>query len=283
MSSPIDSTAGAPLIQDQVASMLVEPLQAASVILGSGATVFNSSAPLRIPTIGAAADLAWVGENEEIPEATGATFGEIELMPTSRKSIKTIVRVSNELIRMASTGVSAVLQRRIVADVRDKLDTALLVGDGTDDTVTGLLSQSDLTAMPYDVADPDTLLDALAALAADEVTATKFIMNGADFFALRKLKDADGRGLLQADLAGDAVYRLHGVPVIVTNKLPAGKAIAADMSAVAVVRDEDAQITLDKSRYLEFDQTAIRVTTRYDLGIIRPEAVIVLDSAVAGA
>jgi HK97 family phage major capsid protein len=260
--------------------MLVEPLQAASVILGSGATVFNSSAPLRIPTIGAAADLSWVGENEEIPEATGATFGEIELMPTSRKSIKTIVRVSNELIRMASTGVSAVLQRRIIADVRDKLDTALLVGDGTDDTVTGLLSQSDLTAMPYDVADPDTLLDALAALAADEVTATKFIMNGADFFALRKLKDADGRGLLQADLSGDAVYRLHGVPVIVTNKLPAGKAIAADMSAVAVVRDEDAQITLDKSRYLEFDQTAIRVTTRYDLGIIRPEAVIVLDSAV---
>lgn len=280
MSTPIDSTAGAPLIQDQVASMLVEPLQAASVILGSGATVFNSSAPLRIPTIGAASDLAWVGENEEITEATGATFGEIELMPTSRKSIKTIVRVSNELIRMASTGVSAVLQRRIVADVRDKLDTALLVGDGTDDTVTGLLSQSDLTAMPYDVADPDTLLDALAALAADEVTATKFIMNGADFFALRKLKDADGRGLLQADLAGDAVYRLHGVPVIVTNKLPAGKAIAADMSAVAVVRDEDAQITLDKSRYLEFDQTAIRVTTRYDLGIIRPEAVIVLDADV---
>ena len=276
----VDSANASTLIKDQVSSMLVQPLQAASVILNNGPTIFNSSAPVRIPTLGATSGGEWVGENELIPSDETAEFDEIELMPTSRKSIKTIVRVSNELIRMASTGVSAVLQRRIVTDVRDKLDTALLLGDGDENTVTGVLSQSGLQAKPFDTSDPDTILDALAALAAEEATANRIILNGGDFFDMRKLKDADGRGLLQPDISGDATYRLHGVPVAVTNKIPAGKAIVADMSAIAVVRDEDARVTLDASRYLDYDQTAIRVTTRYDLGIIRPESVIILDTAV---
>lgn len=276
----VDSTAGNTLIKEQVASVLVEPLTAASVILGGtpGPTIFQSSEPLRVPTLESTFDPAWTGENELIADET-ATFGEIELMPTSRKSIKTIVRVSNELVRMAKAGVSTVLQRRMVTDVRDKLDTALLTGDGLDNTVTGILNQTGLTSAPFSAADPDTILDALSALSALEVTPDRLILNGSDFFALRKLKDSDGRGLLQPDLTAPAAYALHGVPVTVTNKVPAGKGILASMADIAVVRDEDTRVAIDTSRYLDYDQTAIRVTARYDLGILRSAGVLILDSA----
>lgn len=279
----VDSKSANALIREQVASVLVEPLTAASVVLGAtpAPTTFVSSEPLRIPTMNGTFNPSWVGENEKIPDDESADFGEIELMPTSRKSIKTIVRVSNELIRMATIGVSSVLQNRIVADVRDKLDTALLLGTGADDTVTGIMEQAAVERAPFSPADPDTILDGLAWLAGNEITANRLIMNGGDFFKVRKLKDADGRGLIQSDLTGGTTYRLHGVPVSVSNKVPEGKAVLADMSQVAVVRDEDARVNLLTERYADYDQVGIRVVTRYDLGLIRPEGVLVLDVEAA--
>lgn len=280
MSTAFDSTNSKSLIEEQVSTMLVEPLEAASVVLSSGPTIFNSSEPLRVPTLDHKFQPGWVGENEEIPgHAAGIEFGEIQLMPTSRKSIKTIIRISNELIRMAKTGVSATLQARLVADVRTKLDDALLAGDGAGDTILGLLNQP-VDHAPFSLTDTDVFLDALALLASREVTPSKFLMNGTDFYELRKLKDANGRHLLQSELSDAATYRLHGIPVSVSNKIPAGKAILADMKAVAVVRDIDPQITLLPERYAEFDQIGIRVKTRYDMGLIRQESVLILDTAV---
>ena len=152
------STNANTLIQEQVASFLVQPLEKASVILNAGATLFDSSEPLRIPTIAERFNPAWVGENELIPEDE-VTTGEIKLMPTNHKSIKVITRVSNELIRMATVSVSSVLEQRIVSDVRLKLDDALLSGDGLDNSITGLLKQPGVTTGTFDATKPDTIID----------------------------------------------------------------------------------------------------------------------------
>lgn len=270
-----DSTNANTLIKEQVAEFLVQPLERASVILNAGATVFNSSEPLRIPTITEGVSPEWVGENEQIPEDE-VTTGEIALMPTNRKSIKVITRVSNELIRMATVSVSSVLEQRIVSDVRTKLDDALLSGDGADDSITGLLNQSGVTTGAFDASDPDSIIDAIGSLNALEVTPNRIIVSGADFTSLRKLKDNGGRYLLTPDITAGAVGSLFGIPVSVTNKLDAGTAIVGDMSAVAVVRDIDPRIDILRERYADYDQTGIRVVTRYDLGLIRPNAVAVL-------
>lgn len=272
---------GNSLVVEQVSSMLVEPLRAASVVLSAGPTIFNSSEPIRIPTITGDSNPVWTGENEKIDDSDSFDFGEMELMPTSRKSIKTIVRVSNELVRMAKMGVSAVLQRKIVEDVRAMLDDALLAGNGADDTVTGILNQASVPRVAADPADPDSVLTGLATLAAAESTPNRIIMSGSDFFEIRGLKDADGRYLLQPDITRAGAYQLQGVPVTVTNKLAAGTAIMGDMGAVAVVRDEDARVNILNEKYADYDQTGIRVVTRYDLGIIRPESLLILDTAAA--
>ena len=98
---------------------------------------------------------------------------------------------------------------------------------------------------------------------------------------MRKLKDASGRYLLTPDITAGAVGSLFGIPVSVTNKLAAGTAIVADMSAIAVVRDIDPRVDILNERYADYDQVGIRVVTRYDLGLIRPYAVAVLKSAAA--
>lgn len=268
------------IIQDQVSTMLVEPLEAASVVLAASPTIFNSSEPLRIPTLEAGVDPEWTAENALIAEDE-ATFGEIALMPSDRKSIKVITRVSNELIRAAKIGVSTVLEQRLVKDVQSKLDTALLVGDGAAKSVTGIFNQAGTTSVEGALDAPDTFLDALAASAANEVTPTRFFINGGDFFKLRKVKDADGRYLIQDSLQEGVSYQLFGIPVSVSNKVPAGKAALVDMAQVAVVRDIDPQVTVLTERYAEYDQVGIRVVTRYDLGLLHPEGVTIIQPAGA--
>ena len=280
----VNSTVSAPqLIEDQVKGILVEPLEAASVVLQAGPTVFNSSEPLRIKTLEDGFEPGIVGENELIPDGGEAAFGEITLMPTERKSIKSIIRTSNELIRQSTVGVSQTLQARLVKDVATKLDNELLSGTGANDGITGLLNQPGLETAPISLTDTDPYLDALAAMAAKEVTPNRFILNGTDFFELRKIKDADGRYIVNGGPAEGAPYKLFEIPVTITNKLAPGKGILANMNDVAVVRDQDPTVTVLTERYAEYDQVGIRVTTRYDLGLLRTDSVLLLDAGTPEA
>lgn len=275
----VDTTNSNSLIETKVSAMLVEPLRAASVILSApGVTVEASSTPIKFPTLSGNANAGFIGENEKIPD-DGETldFGELTLMPTDLKAVKTIVRVSNELIRMAKTSVSTVLQNKVVSDVRDTLDLALLTGDGEENTIKGLLNSGVETA-PFAAADPDTVMDGLAYMSGNESVPTRIYMSGTDFFTMRKLKDGDGRYLLQADVSSGARYALHGIPVTVTNKLPAGKVIMGRMSDLVVVRDLDPAVTILTERYADYDQTGIRVVARYDLGVLRDESFLILDA-----
>jgi HK97 family phage major capsid protein len=266
------------LLREQVASILVQPLEAASVVLASGPRIFDTSEPLRIPKLVGSSDPAWVGEGELIPEHD-VDFDEVRLMPTDRKSIKTLIRFTNELLRQSVIGLDSTLKDRLVSDVARKIDTAFLVGDGAANSVTGIVNQPGVQTGVLDPAEPDSFLDALALASAAEVTPNRWFVSGADFFTVRKIKDNSGKYVLESDITSGTTYRLFGVPVTVTNKLPEGTAVLANMSEVAVARDVAPSVTMLSERYAEYDEQAIRVVTRYDLGLLRPEGVVVLTAA----
>ena len=278
----VETTADNPeLLREQVSSLLLQPLEAQSIFLSSGVRIFDTAEPLRIPKLVGSSEPSWVGEGELIPEHD-VDFDEVRLMPTDRKSIKTLIRFTNELLRQSVIGLDSVLKDRLVSDVSRKLDTAFLTGDGADDSVTGIINQPGVQTGTLDTADPDSLLDALALAAAAEVTPNRWMVSGADFFALRKLKDGNGKYLIESDVTKDTTYRLFGVPVTVSNKIPAGTAVLANMSEVAVARDTNPTVKLLDQRYAEYDEQAIRVTARFDLGLLRPEGVIVLTADTEG-
>ncbi|MFC5999344.1 phage major capsid protein [Quadrisphaera sp. GCM10027208] len=274
------TTANPELLREQVANILIQPLEAASVVLASGPRVFDTSEPLRIPKLVSSSDPSWVGEGQLIPEHD-VDFDEVRLMPTERKSIKTLIRFTNELLRQSVIGLDATLKARLVSDVSRKLDTAFLTGDGVDNTVTGIVNQAGVQTGVLDATEPDSFLDALALAHAAEVTPNRWFISGTDFFAVRKIKDTSGKYVLESDITSGTTYRLFGVPVTVTNKLPTGTAVLANMSEVAIARDLAPSVTVLSERYAEYDEQAIRVVTRWDLGLLRPEGVIVLTAATA--
>lgn len=264
-----------PLLQEQVAGILLQPLEEQSVVLSAGPRIFDTASPIRIPRLKSSTGANWVGEGELINEHD-VDFDEVRLMPSDRKSLKTLIKFSNEAVRQSVIGLDAVLKQRLVTDVAAKLDTAFLIGDGAKGSVTGILNQPGVQTGVLDLKSADSLLDALALAAAKEVKPNRWFINAGDFFTIRKLKDTSGKYILEEDITKDTTYRLFGVPVTVTNKLPAGSAILADMSQVAVARDLAPSVTVLSERYAEFDLQAIRVVTRFDLGLLHPEGVITL-------
>ena len=214
-----------------------------------------------------------------IADTADVDFDELVLMPTERKSIKTILKYTNELVRQSVIGIDAVLKARLVKDVSDALDTALLTGAGTSHSITGIINQPDVQTGSWSPIDPDTLLDAIGLAVAAEVMPNKWFISGEDFITLRKVKEltsGSNKYVLESDLTAGPTYRLFGIDVVVTNKIPQGTAVLADTSQIAVARDIAPSVTVLTERYAEYDQIGLRVVTRYDLGLLHPEGVIVL-------
>ncbi|MCW2689950.1 MAG: phage major capsid protein, partial [Mycobacterium sp.] len=246
----------------------------------AGPIIIDSARPVRIPRVSAAASAAFVAEGALISDSA-VPLDEIDLMPSSLKSIKVWVPFSNELIRESAIGLDAVLRARLVTDVSNALDAALFTGAGTANTIKGITNQPGVQTGVLNATNPDTLLDAIALAQAQNVTPNRWFMNPGDYISLRKLRatSSDGRYLLDPDAHEGTQYSIFGIPLTVTNRLPTGKAILADMQHVVVVRDVDASIFVADQTLANYDAQAIRVVTRYDVGLTQPLAVVVLTAA----
>ena len=189
-----------------------------------------------------------------------------------------IDRYSRELVRQSVVGIDAVLKNRLVKVVSDALDTALLTGDGTNHSITGLINQAGVQQADGDIENPDSFLNAIAKASAAEVKPNRW------FFKRRRLhqpSQAEGEpvvGALPARERRDrrADLSLFGIPVTVTNKLPSGVTVLADTSQIAVARDLAPSVTVLTERYAEFDEIGIRVVTLRP-GPCIPEAVVLMD------
>ena len=281
------TTTAAQLTAEQVSTILTKPLEQRSVFMAAGPTIFDTNgSPVRIPAMPASKqdELQWVGENELIPEVD-PEFGETELLPSTMKSVKTITRYSNELARQSIVSLDKVLQDRLVADVAGKLDAQFLSAEGDGVTTPrGLFAYEGVDDVPvtgeFNV---DTLLAAQGVALESNVDLNRlalFVRPG-DLMALRGLKDADGRYLLQWDATEAGGYRVLGMNALVSAHVPEGRAAIADMSQIAVARDLAPTVKILTERYADYDQQAIRVVARYDAGPLNPAGIVTM-SGIGG-
>lgn len=281
------STAGTTeLTREQVQTVLVKPLEATSQFLAAGPRIVDTAGPLRLPKLGGPITPSWVGENEQIPEVN-PEFDELALLPSTMKSIKTLTRYSNELSRQTFISLDAAIKERVVKDVADTMDAQLFSASG--DGITkpkGLFAHAGVQTVAVGGAlSLDALLDAQAkALAANvNLERTKWVMTSREFIGLRKVKDTQGRYLIEPDVHLAGQYRLFGVPVLITNRVPdttggtsTGRAALVDFSQIVVARDVAPTVKVLDQTFGDYDQAAIRVVYRLDAAPVNPEAIIVL-------
>lgn len=273
------STNATELVAEQVATVLVQPLEAESRFLAAGPRIYDTAGPLRIPKMGAPTTPSWHGQNELIDEQD-VDFDEVSLLPSTMQAVKTLTRYSNELSRQSVVNLDTALRQRLVADVAATMDAQLFSDTGDGITLPrGIFAYDGVQNI--DVAGAltlDTLLDAqgLAMAANVNLDSTKWVMSSADFVALRKVKDGDGRYIIEPDVTAPGQYRLFGSPVVITNRVPSGSAGLVDFSQIAVARDVAPSVKILDQTFGDFDQQAIRVVMRMDAAPVNPEAIVTL-------
>ena len=286
------TSANTTLLQSQVSSLLVQPIEQASTFLSSGPVIIDSSDSVRVPRIVNGATAGFIAEGTQIADGDVA-FDEVTLLPSTLKSLKVLVKVSNELIRQSVVGLDAVLQQRLTTDVANALDAALWDGTGASNTIKGILRATGIATGTLDLTDADSLIDGIATAQGNKVNPTHMVMTSASFAKLRKLKiaepgatsDQDFRQYLfdPSGIQGGTAFQIFGLPVIITDNIPAvstkNRVALVDFSKVVVARDVDAQVKILDQTWGDYDSVGIRVVTRYDTAPLQAKAVTLLTEA----
>ena len=280
------------LIQSQVASLLVQPLEQASTFLAAGPTILDSNSPVRVPRVANGVTAGFVAEGAQISDGDVA-FDEVTLLPSTLKGLKVLVRMSNELVRTSVIGLEAVLRNRLVTDVANALDAALWDGAGSSNTIKGILRASGIATGTLDLTDADSLIDGIATAQANKVNPSHWVMTAASFATLRKLKIAAAGTLSDQDfrqylfdpsgIQGPTSFTLFGLPVIITDNIPKvstkSRVALVDFSQVVVARDVDAEVKILDQTWGDYDSIGIRVVSRWDTALLQAKAVTLLTEA----
>lgn len=273
------------LLQSQVADILVNPLAQESTFLAAGPQIFDTSDQLRIPRVASGVTAGFVGEGVQIADGD-VSFDEVTLLPSTLKSLKVLVRFSNEMTRQSVVALDATLKTTLVTNVAEALDKALWDGDGSSNTIKGIFRQTGIATGTLDLTDPDSLIDALAVAQGNHVSPTHWVMTAASFAAIRKVKvgTSDKRYVIDpSTIQNGTAFQLFGLPVIITDNIPAvstkNRVALVDFSKVAVARDVDAEVKILDQTWGDYDSVGIRVVTRYDVGLLQAKAVTLLTEA----
>ena len=259
------------LSPEDVAELVVKPIETAS-IPGRCATTISMSGPsLRVPRVAADPSAAWVEEGAEIAAST-AVFDEIT---AESKKVAGLVVISRELAEDSSPSAAEEVGRGLTRDISRQVDRAF-VGDLAAPAVKGLASLTTATTVAAGSGwtSVDPMIDAIAASASVGGNITNWLVSASDYTALRKVKVASGSNqqLLAADAGGGV--QIEGRQVIVSPDLEAGTVWGIDSSRVIFAIREGAEVIADSSVYFSSDRVAVRATMRLTWAFPHPESIV---------
>lgn len=285
MPAPVTTQDTKALIQTQIDKVLTQPLEQASTFLSSGVRIVDSASPVRFPKLDAdTSTIGYVAEGAAIPQ-DDISMSEMSLMPSTMQSFKRIVPVTHEALRTSSQDLSAIIQNALVRWMSAKVDTAFYGagGDGTT-TIKGVFAQSTDTFAVGGALTIKKVRAAIGQALTNNVNpgSLRLFVTPADFLALQDEEDATGHGMLVADAAQGFGWRVAGVPITVTDRLPnttggtpTGRALLADTSGLVVVRDIQS-VTILKEALALSGQVGLAAAARFDLGVLEAEKVVAL-------
>ncbi len=279
-------------IPEIVVQTVLQPLTAKSVVLSQNPRIFDSSQPLRVPRIGQAT-IGWYAEGATT-NITNLAVDEVDLLPSTLDSLRSLTVVSKQLIRSAAVGVSETLSARISTDIALAIDAAFLTGTGTAGTnVIGLAATPGILTQTYVAAgtggtiaagslqDVDTWLTAIGTFSAQHLNlgTSSFVIHPNDLYAaggILQSKDSLGRPMFQPSPVAGVPGSIFGVPVVTTTQTTAGTILLVDWSQVLIVRDLAPSVDVLTELFAQQSSIGIAVESRWDIGLAHPQAVLAL-------
>jgi HK97 family phage major capsid protein len=169
--------------------------------------------------------------------------------------------------------------------VLEAIEDDLVAGDGIGEHIDGLLEISGTQAQAWDTSLLVTTRKAKLKLEVADLAPSVWLLNPADWAAMELLRTEDGGAgtgafLLDAKSPIDtAQQRLWSVPVVVTNAIPAGTGILADLGDVVLVMREDVRVDVSENVADDFEKNLVRIRAEARAGVafLRPFSTVEVD------
>lgn len=241
------------IIPTSIADRIVTAVRDRCPIL-SGATIYRVSGTLKVPVWGKANtthDIA-VGYQTEFTELT-ADSGKFTSVDLSGYLAGALTLIGNSVENNSVFNVTDFIINQMAEEIALFLEKELL--NGTSGKATGALSTpTAVTAASATAITADELIELQAQVKQVYQANACWTMAPETFTSLKKLKDSNGRYLLQDDVTGEFPYRLLGKPVYLSDNMPklaagASAVLYGDYSGLSVNLREDISIQVLREKY----------------------------------
>ena len=239
------------IIPSTIANKIIQKVYDISPVL-SRATKYNIKGNLTIPFYPKDADDITMDYAEEFVELTSTT-GKFDSISLKGYLAGVLTLVSRSLMNNAQFDIVSFVTNHMAYNVSRWIEKQLLIG--TEGKIAGLSSLDNVvTAAKADAVTVDELIDVQAAIKDNFQSGAIWIMSPKTRTAINKLKDGNGRYLLQDDVTAPFGKVLLGKPVFVSDNMPdmeAGKLAMyyGDMSGLAVKLNENLQVQVLREKY----------------------------------
>ena len=161
--------------------------------------------------------------------------------------------------------------------LRNKIEDVLLNGEGTATEPAGILNTSGVQAQAFSADVITTIALALEKVNAVNAVPQAVVLNPSDAWALRLLKDGEGRYLSGGPFSVGAVQTLWGVPVVESWRVAAGTAVVGDFTTVNLLEREALNVLLFNQHkdYAQRNMVYVRAELRAMQLIFEPRNLVV--------
>lgn len=246
------------------------------------ATIYNVKGTLKIPKWGLANSThdITVSYQEEFTDIT-ADAGKFTSIDLSGYLAGALVLIGKSVVNNAGVDVVGFVVTEMAKKISEFLEKELLVG--TSGKADGALSCTNkLIAAAAGVITADELIELQAMVKQVYQKDACWIMNPDTFTAIRKLKDANNRYLLQDDVTGEFPYRLLGKPVYLSDNMPkiaasAKTVLYGDLSGLSVNMRENISIQVLLEKYATQHAVGFVSWFEFDAKITEEQKLAVLE------
>ena len=262
------------IVPDTFEQKLVKGLTEKSLIRKLG-TVMKTNTTMRIPTIIADGEAAWIPENEPV-QFSEAVYGEIVL--DAYKLAHKVV-VSDEMLEDANFDVEDYIRQLFVESVSAAEELALFIGDGNGKP-TGLLHQTSVGWVSEKAGDItyDDILNLIHSVKSPYRKNAVLVMSEDAITKLLSIIHYHGNSPWDVSLKDGTSKTLFGYPVYTTNYLdrvlPGTKPVLfGDFSYFWIGERGKRSVKRLVERYADQGQVAYITSERIDAKLVLPEAV----------
>ena len=262
------------IVPDTFEQKLVKGLTEKSLLRKLG-TVMKTNTKMRIPTIIADGEAAWIPENEPV-QFSEAVYGEIVL--DAYKLAHKVV-VSDEMLEDAQFDVEDYIRQLFVESVSAAEELALFIGDGNGKP-TGLLHQTSVGWVSEKAGDItyDDILNLIHSVKSPYRKNAVLVMSEDAITKLLSIIHYHGNSPWDVSLKDGTTKTLFGYPVYTTNYLdrvlPGTKPVLfGDFSYFWIGERGKRSVKRLVERYADTGQVAYITSERIDAKLVLPEAV----------